>query len=105
MKLVPLRNNVVVRRQEADKATKGGILLPDTAVKKVNRGEVLAVGPGRVNEEGKTIPMVVQVGQVVAFGEWTGSEFDLDGDKVVIVSEDQLLGILDVVLHADRRPD
>lgn len=95
MKLIPLADRVVVRRAEADTRTRAGILLPDNAKERPTRGEVLAVGPGKLDDAGQRMPMSVRVGQVVLFGAWNGHEIELDGEKVMVLEEKELLGILE----------
>ena len=87
----PLEDRVVVEPLEADEKTAGGILLPDTAREKPQRGRVLAVGPGRVNEDGKKQPMTVAVGDEVLFGRYAGSEIEVGGKEVKIMRESDLL--------------
>lgn len=91
----PLGNRVLVKRSEA-KTSKGGILLPDTAKEKPKQGEVLAVGPGKMDEKGKTQPMYVQVGDKVLFSSYAGTEVkteDLDAEYL-IMTEEEILGVL-----------
>jgi chaperonin GroES len=87
----PLEDRVVVEPLEADEKTSGGILLPDTAREKPQRGRVLAVGPGRVNDEGKKQPMAVAVGDEVLFGRYAGNEIEVEGKEVKIMRESDLL--------------
>ena len=93
MKLEPLGDRVVVRREEAAKTSKGGIVLPDTAKEKPRRGEVLAAGPGRWTRDG-VVPLTVHTGDTVVFGSYAGTEVDLDGDVVVLLTADEILGVL-----------
>jgi chaperonin GroES len=95
----PLGDRVAVRRVEEEAKTKGGIIIPDTAKEKPQEGEVIAVGPGAWDEDGKRIPMDVQVGERVLFGKWSGSEVKLDGDDILIMKVSDILGALD----ADKR--
>jgi len=87
----PLEDRVVVEPLEADEKTAGGILLPDTAKEKPQRGRILAVGPGRVNDEGKKQPMSVAVGDEVLFGRYAGNEIEVGGKEVKIMRESDLL--------------
>lgn len=94
MKIEPLNSNVVVKREESEKKTPGGLLLPDSAQKKAKHGEVLAVGPGFHDKKGDFHGTSVKVGQVVAFGDWAGTEVELDNEKYLIIPEEQLLGVV-----------
>lgn len=91
----PLGNRVLVKRSEA-KVTKGGIILPDTAQEKPRQGEVIAVGPGKVDEEGQKVPMNVKVGDLVLFSSYAGTEVKSNDqqEEYLIMSEDDILGIL-----------
>jgi len=92
MKLVPLGDRVVLQRLEtAEEKTAGGILLPDSAKEKPQEAKVVAVGPGKKDDDGKLIPMEVKVGDVVLTAKWGGTEFKIDGEDYVIVSEDEIL--------------
>ncbi len=95
MELRPLHDRVVVRRLEEDTRTPGGVIIPDTAKEKPMQGEVLAVGPGARDEDGKRIPMDVKVGDTVLFGKWSGTEVKLDGEEVVIMKESDIMGIVE----------
>lgn len=92
-KLKPLGNRVVVKRRQAQ-TSKGGILLPETAKEKPKEGEVIAVGPGKTNENGQIEPLNIKVGDVVLFGSYSGTEVKLDDLDYLILSEDDILGIL-----------
>jgi len=94
MKLQPLDDRVVVKRLEAEEKTAGGIVLPDTAKEKPQRGEILAVGPGKLLDSGKRGPMDVSVGDTVLFGKYSGNEIELEGDEVVIIRMDDVLAKL-----------
>ena len=94
MKFRPLQDRVVLRRLETDEKTTGGIIIPDTAKEKPMEGEVVAVGPGARDENGKLIPMDVKVGQKVLFGKWTGTEVKIDGEELVVVKESELFGVI-----------
>ncbi|HHN67913.1 MAG TPA: co-chaperone GroES [Thermopetrobacter sp.] len=91
----PLHDRVVVRRIEEDNKTAGGIIIPDTAKEKPQQGEVLAVGPGARDENGKLVPLDVKKGDKVLFGKWSGSEVTIDGEELLIMKESDILGILD----------
>src|SRR5947209_3900760 len=93
-KLRPLGDRVVIRPAAREEATRSGIVLPDTSKEKPQRGEVLAVGPGRVSDEGKKIPMEVKVGDTVLFARYAGTEFKLEDDELLILSEKDVLAIV-----------
>ena len=92
-KLKPLGNRVVIKRRQAQ-MSKGGILLPETAKEKPKEGEVIAVGPGKTDDEGKIEKLNVKVGDIVLFGSYAGTEVKLDDEEYLIMSEDDILGIL-----------
>jgi chaperonin GroES len=91
----PLGDRVLVRRIEEESKTKGGIIIPDTAKEKPQEGEVIAVGPGARDEDGKHIKMDLKKGDKVLFGKWSGSEVKLDGEDLIIMKESDVLGVLD----------
>jgi len=91
----PLGDRVVVRRVEEEAKTKGGIIIPDTAKEKPQEGEVIAVGPGARDEDGKRVPIDVSQGDRILFGKWSGSEVKLDGEDLLIMKESDILGVLD----------
>jgi chaperonin GroES len=93
----PLGDRVVIRRVEEEAKTKGGIIIPDTAKEKPQEGEVIAVGPGARDEDGKRVPMDVKVGDRILFGKWSGSEVKLDAEDLLIMKESDILGVLDPV--------
>jgi chaperonin GroES len=90
----PLGDRLIVRRVEEEEKTKGGIIIPDTAKEKPQEGEVVAVGPGRL-EDGKRIPLDVKAGDRVLFGKYAGTEIKLDGEEHLILREDDVLGIVE----------
>ena len=94
-KFRPLHDRVVVRRLEAEEKSKGGIIIPDSAKEKPQEGEVVAVGPGGRDENGKLVPMGVKAGDRVLFGKWSGTEVKLDGEDLIIMKESDLMGIID----------
>ena len=96
MKFRPLHDRVVVRRIESDEKTKGGIIIPDTAKEKPQEGEVIAVGPGARDENGKLVPLDVKAGDRVLFGKWSGTEVKIDGEDLLIMKESDIMGVLDV---------
>ena len=93
MKFKPLHDRVVVKRLESDEKTAGGIIIPDTAKEKPQEGEVVAVGAGAKNEDGKVSPMDVKVGDIVLFGKWSGTEVKIDGKEYSIMKESDIMGI------------
>lgn len=95
MKFRPLHDRVVVRRIDAEQKTLGGIIIPDTAQEKPQQGEVLAVGPGARDEQGRIVPLDVKVGDRVLFGKWSGTEVKIDGQDLLIMKESDLMGVLD----------
>ena len=94
MKFRPLHDRVVVKRIDAEEKTAGGIIIPDTAKEKPSQGEIIAVGPGGRDENGKLIPIDVKKGDRVLFGKWSGTEVKIDAEEYVIVREGDVLGIL-----------
>jgi chaperonin GroES len=95
MKIKPLQDRVIVKRVEEEQKTAGGIIIPDTAKEKPQQGEVLAVGPGKVLDSGTKLEMTVKVGDRVLFGKYAGSEVKIDGEEVLIMREDDILGIIE----------
>ncbi len=94
MKFRPLHDRVLVRRIDADEKTAGGIIIPDTAQEKPQEGEVVAVGGGAKNEDGKVSPLDVKKGDRILFGKWSGTEVKIDGKDLIIMKESDILGIL-----------
>jgi chaperonin GroES len=95
MQFRPLHDRVVVRRIDAEEKTKGGIIIPDTAKEKPQEGKVVAVGKGKVSEDGKITPLDVKVNDRVLFGKYSGSEINIDGEEHLIMREDDVLGVLE----------
>ncbi|MCP4231877.1 MAG: co-chaperone GroES [bacterium] len=93
-KINPLNDRVVVKRLEADEEVKGGIIIPDTAQEKPQKGEVVAIGPGKVGDENKRIALEVKVGDIVLFGKYSGTEVTVGDDELLIMREDDVLAIL-----------
>jgi len=91
----PLYDRVVVRRLDAETTTRGGIIIPDAAAEKPNRGEVIAVGPGAVLDSGETRPMAVNVGDRVLFGKYAATEQEIDGEELLIVKESDIIAVLE----------
>ena len=94
MNIRPLQDRVIVKRIEEEEKTAGGIIIPDTAKEKPQEGEVVAVGKGKANEDGKVAPLDVKVKDRVLFGKYAGTEINLDGEEHIIMREDDILGIV-----------
>ena len=90
----PLHDRVVVKRLEGEEKTKGGIIIPDTAKEKPQEGEIVAVGPGGRDENGKLIPIDVKAGDRILFGKWSGTEVKIDGEDLLIMKESDILGVV-----------
>ena len=95
MQFRPLHDRVVLKRIEADSKTTGGIIIPDTAKEKPMQGEVIAVGPGARNEDGKLVPLDVKAGDIILFGKWSGTEVKLDGEELLIMKESDIMGVIE----------
>jgi len=95
MKFRPLHDRVVVRRVESDARTAGGIIIPDTVKEKPQEGEVIAVGPGARDEQGKIVALDVKVGDRILFGKWSGTEVKLDGEDLLIMKESDIMGVIE----------
>jgi chaperonin GroES len=95
MKLKPLQDRVIVKQSEAEEKTKSGILLPDTAKEKPTKGKVVAVGPGKLDDNGKAMEIGLRVGDVVYYGKYSGTDVEIDGEKLVILREADVLGVLE----------
>ena len=95
MKFRPLHDRVLIKVLDSEEKTAGGIIIPDTAKEKPQEGEVVAVGPGVKNEDGKVAPMDVKIGDIVLFGKWSGNEVTIDGEELLIMKESDILGIID----------
>jgi len=97
MNVRPLRDRILVKRIEEQEQRIGGIIIPDTAKEKPQQAKVVAVGSGRVTDDGKTVPLEVQVGDYVLLGKYSGSDITLDGKEYLIVREDEVLGVAEGV--------
>jgi chaperonin GroES len=95
MKIRPLQDRVIVKRIEEEEKTKGGIIIPDTAKEKPQEGKVIAVGKGKVNDDGKVTPLDVKVGDKILFGKYSGTEIKMLGEEHLIMREDDILGIVE----------
>ncbi|MFZ2081828.1 MAG: co-chaperone GroES [Xanthobacteraceae bacterium] len=93
-KFRPLHDRVIVKRVEAEEKSKGGIIIPDTAKEKPQQGEVVAVGPGGRDENGKLVPMDLKAGDRVLFGKWSGTEVKLDSEELLIMKESDIMGVI-----------
>ncbi len=95
MNVRPLHDRVVVKRLEEQEQKVGGIIIPDTAKEKPQQGKVMAVGNGRINDEGKVMPLDVKAGDTVLFGKYSGTEIKLDGEEYLIIREEEILGVIE----------
>lgn len=95
IKLKPLADRVVVKQVEAEEKTASGIVLPDTAKEKPTRGKIVAVGPGKLDDNGKPMELSVRVGDEVFYGKYSGTDVEVDGEKFVILRESDILGVLE----------
>jgi chaperonin GroES len=93
-KLTPLHDRILVRRVEEQESVRGGIIIPDSAKEKPQEGEVIAVGKGKSNDEGKVFPLDVKAGDRILFGKYSGTEVKIDGEELIIMREEEVLGIL-----------
>ncbi|MEO6922376.1 MAG: co-chaperone GroES [Bryocella sp.] len=90
----PLHDRILVRRLEEGETMRGGIIIPDSAKEKPSQGEVISVGKGKSNDEGKVFPLDVKAGDKVLFGKYSGSEIKIDGEELLIMREEEVLGVL-----------
>jgi chaperonin GroES len=95
MKFRPLHDRVLVRRVESEEKTKGGIIIPDTAKEKPIEGEVLAVGSGTRDEQGKVHALDVKAGDRILFGKWSGTEVKIDGEDLLVMKESDIMGVIE----------
>jgi chaperonin GroES len=94
MKLRPLHDRIIVKRLEEERKSAGGIVIPDTAAEKPSMGEVVAAGPGKTDDNGKVIPMGVKVGERILFGKYSGQEFKIEGQELLHMREDDVIGVV-----------
>jgi chaperonin GroES len=94
-KFTPLHDRILVRRVEESETTRGGIIIPDSAKDKPQEGEVISVGRGKSNDEGKVFPLAVKAGDRILFGKYSGTEIKIDGEEYIIMREEEVLGILE----------
>ncbi len=95
MKIRPLQDRVIVKRMEEERTSAGGIVIPDSAAEKPIRGEVIAVGPGKVQDNGKQQPVDLKVGDTVLFGKYSGTEVKIDEEEYLVMREDDILGVIE----------
>ncbi|HEX5068321.1 MAG TPA: co-chaperone GroES [Myxococcota bacterium] len=95
MKIRPLQDRILVKRIDEEEKTKGGIIIPDTAKEKPSEGKVVAVGKGKVSEDGKLTPLDVKKGDRILFSKYSGTEVNIEGDEHLIIREDDVLGVLE----------
>jgi len=95
MSIRPLHDRIIVQRLEEGEQKVGGIIIPDTAKEKPQQGKVIAVGNGKMNDEGQRVPLDVKAGDLILFGKYTSQEVKLDGEEYLIMREDEVLGIID----------
>ena len=94
MKMRPLHDRVIVKRLDAEQTTKGGIVIPDSAAEKPIKGKVIAVGKGKILENGKVQPMDLKVGDIILFGKYSGNEIKVDGEELVVMSESEVMAVV-----------
>ena len=94
MNLTPLHDRVIVKPSEPEEITKGGIIIPDTAKEKPQQGEIIAAGSGRINDEGKVIPLAVKKGDKILYGKYSGTEIAIDGDEFLMMRESDIFAII-----------
>jgi chaperonin GroES len=95
MKIRPLHDRVIVRRMEEERKTAAGIVIPDSAAEKPNRGEILAVGKGKVNDKGDVRALDVKVGDKVLFGQYAGTKIKVDGEDLLVLGEDEIMAVIE----------
>ena len=95
MKIRPLHDRVIVKREDEERKSPGGIVIPDTAAEKPIRGKIVAVGKGKILEDGKVRPLDLKVGDKILFGKYSGSEIKMNGEEHLIMREDDILGVIE----------
>ncbi len=95
MKIRPLHDRIIVKRMEEERKTASGIVIPDSAAEKPDQGEVIAVGPGRKDDNGKTIAMELKVGDRVLFGKYAGQGVKIEGEEVLVMREEDVMGVIE----------
>ena len=102
MKFRPLHDRVVVRRIDSDEMTAGGIIIPDTAQEKPQKGEIVSVGPGARGEDNELIPLDVKAGDRILFGKWSGTEVKIDDEELLIMKESDIMGVIETSRAAKK---
>jgi chaperonin GroES len=97
MKFRPLHDRVLIRRLDEEEKSVGGIIIPDTAKEKPMEGDVISVGPGTRDDQGKLVPLDVKPGDRIVFGKWSGNELKVDGEELVIMRESDIMGVIENV--------
>jgi chaperonin GroES len=95
IKLKPLHDRVIIKRTDEERTTAGGIVIPDTAAEKPSKGKVVAIGTGRIMDDGKVRPLAVKVGDVILFGKYAGNEVKLDNQEYIVMREDDIMAIIE----------
>ena len=95
MKFRPLHDRILVRRLQEEEKTAGGIIIPDTAKEKPMQGEIIAAGPGRRDDKGEIVALDVQIGEIVLFGKYAGTDVTIDGEELVILRESDVMGVVE----------
>lgn len=95
MNIRPLHDRVVIKRLDEERTSAGGIVIPDTATEKPSRGEVVAVGPGKMLDDGKVVKMAVKQGEKVLFGKYAGTEVKVNGVELIVMREDDIMGVIE----------
>ncbi|MCH9644497.1 MAG: co-chaperone GroES [Gammaproteobacteria bacterium] len=95
MNIRPLHDRVVIKRLEAESTSAGGIVIPDSAAEKPMRGEVMAIGPGKMLDNGNVIPLGVKSGDTILFGKYSGTEVKVEGQELVVMREDDIMGVIE----------
>lgn len=95
MNIKPLHDRVVIKRLEEERTSAGGIVIPDSAAEKPVRGTVMAMGPGKMLADGKVVPLAVKKGDTVVFGKYSGTEIKLDGQEMIVMREEDIMGIIE----------
>ena len=95
MKIRPLHDRVIVRRMEEERKSAGGIVIPDTAAEKPMKGEVIAIGPGKLLDDGKVHPLNVKPGDKILFGKYSGTEVKVEGEELLVMREDDIMGVIE----------
>ena len=103
MKFRPLHDRVVVKRIDAEDKSAGGIIIPDTAKEKPSEGEVISVGPGGRDDKGALVPLGVKAGDRILFGKWSGTEIKLDGEELLIMTEGDVMGVIEPTAAATKK--